>query len=153
MDVSPSFNIRFRCDSHVMSVIIAGSVSGFLMALIFVTSSIVALFSIIRSDSNSNLNPSKLSPRVLVTSLIAISYPLWAIMGIFISFIYQICLTHFPGSGLGSPNFTFTVSIVFFVSLLATPLLYLFQRFSFNILVVVFSFISIFGWFLPHFVS
>lgn len=138
-----------------MSEIIGGSVSGFLMALIFVTSIIIALFSMIRSNSHSgaNLKPNKLSPKVLVTSLIAISYPLWAIIGIFISFIYQISLIHFPGSGLGSPNVTFTVSIAISGSLLATPLIYLFHRFSFHILVVVFSFILIFGWFLPHFVG
>ena len=85
--------------------------------------------------------------------MVTVGYPIWGIIGSLIGLIYEISTEQVPGSGLGSPNMVFTLAIVVVAVMMAAPFFLLFKRVAVGVLIITLSFIGVFGWFLPYFIS
>jgi hypothetical protein len=137
--------------SHVFS----GSMVGLLMASIFITASMVSLSFIIKRPPVS-LRPAlaRVAPAKLALSIVALAYPLWAMLGGFLGLVYSMSMVQVPGGGIGSPNLFYTGFVVFLaVAVSVPPVVLLRGRPLIGMLSISASFLVIFGWFFPYFAA
>lgn len=122
------------------------------MASVFITISMISLFLVLK-NRREQMMPimEKYPPMTLAMGIVALSYPTWAVIGGTLALLYRVSLEQTPGSGIGSPNLAYTLAISGMAILLAAPFAILFRRLLIGVLVITFTFIAIFGWFLPYF--
>lgn len=133
---------------------IDGAVLGMLMASVFITVSMINLFLVLK-NRRERMMPimEKYPPLTIAMGIVALSYPMWAVLGGALALLYRVSLEQAPGGGIGSPNLTYSLSILGISILLAAPLAILFRRMLIGVLTVTLTFVAIFGWFLPYFAS
>ena len=87
-------------------------------------------------------------------SVVAVSYPFWAVVGGVLGLLYRISVNEAPGRGIGSPNFIFTLLVIVATAIFATPFVVIIRgRASLGILSIAITFMGIFGWLLPYFAA
>ena len=135
-----------------MSYVIVGTISGLLMASVFVGVVPIMMFSFAKNPSSAaQILLSRVSPLVLMMSVIALAYLTWSIFGAAIGLFYWVSITEAPGGGFGSPNLLFTLTILLVGLMVAVPLFILLKRVVVGVAALVATFIGIFGWALPLF--
>lgn len=138
-----------------MTEVFSGAMIGLLMGSIFITVAMLTLFFIVK-EPPPRIQPllEKFSPGSIAMSIVAVSYPLWSVVGGVLGFLYGVSLIESPGGGIGSPNLTFTLIVIATGGLLIVPALILFRkRALIGVLTVGIMFTGIFGWLLPHFAA
>ena len=137
-----------------MSALVGGAASGFLMASVFVCASIFMLFHIVKDPPPEfRAILQRFPPTALVLAIVILSHPVWGIVGAAAGVLYTVVSEAAPGSGLGSPNLVFTLSVVTAALALGVPLAVLLRRFAAGVATIVAGFMGTFGWFLPHFMA
>lgn len=134
-----------------MSEVAVGAAGGLLMGLVFVTGSVFILFYLTK-------HPSPLIEDILLRtslpnlflSLSALALAVWGLIGLILGAAFSGALRVTPGGGLGSPNMTFTVTIIFLGGVALVALILLRCRPYLVITAIVGAFIAIFGWLVPH---
>ena len=91
----------------------------------------------------------KYPPGTIVLTMVASAYPLWGIVGVVLSFLFIALQNGFPGPGLGSANFVYTVGVACASVALLVPILILLSAVRVGLSCIVLSAVLIFGWLLP----
>jgi len=132
--------------------VLAGGISGVIMAHISIVVGALALLSLSR-DPPARLKAhfERVSWVVLTVPLSLFSIALWSLLGAVLGILYRVSLDHAPGGGLGSPNQTYTLAILLATAVLAAPWLVLLRHVLRHLLVISLAFVGIFGWLLPYF--
>ena len=133
-----------------MAFLIAGLASGLFMAHIFITIGCVTMFFALKNPPPAfAVLFARFPPGVFVISVMIFSYPVWAIIGTALAFLFLALQNAFPGAGLGSPNLIYTVGVSFAAILLALPLIFLAGRLWTGLVCITIFSIATFGWMLP----
>ena len=137
-----------------MTYLIAGVTSGLLVASVFVTAGSIMLFALAKNPSPlSRSLMDKVSPMVLMISLTVLAFLAWTVLGAAIGLVYRASTTEIPGSGMGSPNLTYTLAIVAVGVVGAAPIALLLRRVVVGVAVLTLTFVGVFGWLLPFFAT
>ena len=137
-----------------MTYLIAGATSGLLVASVFVTAGSIMLFALAKNPSPlSRSLMDKVSPMVLMISLTVLAFLAWTVLGAAIGLVYRASTTEIPGSGMGSPNLTYTLAIVAVGVVGAAPIALLLRRVVVGVAVLTLTFVGVFGWLLPFFAT
>ena len=135
-----------------MNEMIAGAISGLLVAAVFVLTFIMIMFTIVKERTRRPETSGRLPlSSILVFAAIVFAYPGWAIIGVIAGIIYSLSVEHAPGAGLGSPNLFFTFLVLVVTFMIALPVVVLLRRFYLGILATILAIVGLFGWFLPYF--
>lgn len=137
-----------------MKEAVTGAASGYLMGLVFLGIGWYMLLSLSRDPPRflrGLFRYSSLGFLGVMISFVALS--MWGVIGLVAGILYGISLEVAPGSGLGSPNGTYTLGVVLVAIALAIPYLFLLRRVLLGVLALTVAFMGIFGWFLPYFAS
>lgn len=127
---------------------------GMLYASVFITVVMIMMF-MSRRDKAASGQPlnERFSPMAVAMTIVAMSYPTWAVVGGALGALYGVSAAEAPGGGLGSPNRMYTMFVAGAALMLALPLALLMRRALKGTLALVAVFIALFGWFLPYFVA
>ncbi len=135
-----------------MSEILAGTVSGVLMGLVFIGVGAVMFFSLLKDSPRLSQAFSKESSLASMAVPVAfVSQVIWAVVGLVMGILYGVSVEQAPGSGMGSPNLVYTLAVVVLAGALLIPFFILLRRVWKEMLLLYLAFIGIFGWFLPYF--
>ncbi len=135
-----------------MSEIIAGTVSGVFMAMVFVGVGSVIVFVLLKNPPQLLKHLSEQgSVVVFAIPLAFLSQAIWAIVGVVLGLLYRISLGQAPGPGIGSPNLAYTLGVIIVAVVMAPPIFILMRRVWQGLTLLFLSFVGIFGWFLPYF--
>ena len=85
----------------------------------------------------------------MTMGLLAVSYPLWTLLGGVAGLVYRVSFEAFPGGGLGSQNLVFTLAVLLFAACVAAPILVALRRLPASAAVLIVVFAGNFGWLLP----
>ena len=131
--------------------IIVGSTCGIIIGLVVIGITPVIIISQKGTPANLNnylKNHSSLTGLFLpLTFLIQVFL---AIIGLIIGVVYSFLPVSISGSGLGSPNYIFTLGIMLFSLIIFLPVLLLLRSAWKGISIMHISFVGTFGWLLPH---
>jgi hypothetical protein len=133
--------------------ILAGIICGLLMGSVYLGVLIYIFFT--NRDIYDRLAkrlPEGVPPVLIMLSLVVGVPPAWALVGLIAGVLYNLAVSAFPGSGLGSSNSIFTIAIIGLTALFMLPAVLLIIKhkkwgwpfFAMNLL-----FVGIFGWILP----
>lgn len=133
-----------------MSHIVAGVVSGLLMAAVFLVVVPIMLFFIFKSGPPWFLALTKrVSPMALMMGMLIFAYPTWAFVGVVLGLLLLGAEAVVPQDGLGSENLLFTLVVTVGAFVLVAPYVILTRRVTPGPAVLTLTFILVFGWVLP----
>ncbi len=133
-----------------MSHIVAGVVSGLLMAAVFLVVVPLMLFFIFKSGPPWFLALTKrVSPMALMMGMLIFAYPTWAFVGVVLGLLLLGAEAVVPQDGLGSENLLFTLVVTVGAFVLVAPYVILTRRVTPGPAVLTLTFILVFGWVLP----
>lgn len=130
--------------------ILAGIICGLVMGTIFLGAGIY--FVMVNRDIYDRLNrllPEGISPTMIMLGFVVGTPPLLAFLGAIAGLIYHQFENAYPDSGLGSPNYIFTVAVLGLTALAVLIFIAIRRRTARLGLVVSIAFAGIFGWLLP----
>jgi hypothetical protein len=134
-----------------MEAIFAGFTAGYFMAIVFTWLGAVMLtHARAHSGFLSQGVAGNLSWVALAVPISILSFLGWTAVGMILGLLYRGAETEFPDSGLGSPNFLFTLVIVLFAGLNLIMVQIPLRRLYWPVIVLAFSFLISFGWIMPH---
>ena len=137
-----------------MAHLIAGIASGMFMAHIFITVGCLTMFFALKDPPPAFASMfARFRPGVLVMSLVIFSYPVWAVVGTALAFVFLASQNVAPGAGLGSPNLAYTVGVSVATIMMALPMIILAGRLWTGVACIALFSIATFGWMLPLFAS
>jgi len=134
----------------MLTDILAGVICGLLMATVFLGVGVYILVS--NRDTYDRLGkflPQGISPALVMLFFVMAVPPLWALLGVIAGVLYRLADESSPNAGLGSSNFTFTLTILCFSALVTLILLFIRKRWGWLGLITTTTFAGIFGWLLP----
>lgn len=135
-----------------MSEMLAGTVSGILMGVIFVGVGAATFFSFLKNSPNIIQTFAKgSSPAFVAVPIAFVLQVIWAIWGLVMGILYGISVERVPGGGMGSPNLVYTLGVIVVAGAMALPFFILLHRAWRGLALLVVAFVGIFGWFLPYF--
>ena len=135
-----------------MSYAIAGAVSGFLMASVFIAIAPIMLFILAKEPSSRyHFTLGRLSPTALMMSIVVLAYPTWAVIGVATGLLYSAADTENSSGGIIIPNLSYAIAIVVATIALAVPVALLLKRVMLGVVTMAIFFAVIFGWALPFF--
>ncbi len=133
-----------------MSYLVAGVVSGLLMAGVFLVVVPLMLFFLFKSGPPWFVALTKrVSPMAMMMGLVIFAYPTWAVIGLVLGLLLLVAEEVAPQSGFGSGNLLFTLVVAVGAFALAAPYVVLTRRITPGPAALVLSFILVFGWVLP----
>jgi hypothetical protein len=133
-----------------VSHIVAGVVSGLLMAAVFLVVVPLMLFFIFKSGPPWFLALTKrVSPMALMMGMLIFAYPTWAFVGVVLGLLLLGAEAVVPQDGLGSENLLFTLVVTVGAFVLVAPYVILTRRVTPGPAVLTLTFILVFGWVLP----
>ena len=133
-----------------MNHIVAGVVSGLLMAAVFLVVVPLMLFFIFKSGPPWFLALTKrVSPMALMMGMLIFAYPTWAFVGVVLGLLLLGAEAVVPQDGLGSENLLFTLVVTVGAFVLVAPYVILTRRVTPGPAVLTLTFILVFGWVLP----
>lgn len=149
-----SFGIYMSNESQILNAVVAGTAGGLLMASLFVCIAMLMLVTMVRrTPQGENSVSDKFKSGRIALYVTFIAYPSWAIIGAIAGVLYNISSDHAPGSGIGSPNLMFTISVITATVLMSAPFALLLKRFITGVITISITTIGIFGWLIPHFAA
>jgi len=133
-----------------MSYVIAGVFSGLLMASVTMTVGPLTLFFMAKNPSPGFQDLLvRVPPMKMTMGLLAVSYPLWTVIGGLAGLVYRVSFEAFPGGGLWSQNLVFTLAVLLFAGCIAAPIVVVLRRVPVGAAVLIVVFAGNFGWLLP----
>ncbi|MFC2059375.1 hypothetical protein ACFLTS_07070 [Chloroflexota bacterium] len=133
-----------------MEEILAGLVCGLIMGLVFLGAGIAIIF--FKPDLPQRIAerlPPNISPHLIMLFYVIATPPLSGLLGALAGLIYRVFSDSFPGTGMGSPNFIYTLAVLLF-AIVTLSVFALIRRKSLLLpLVICIAFAGIFGWILP----
>jgi hypothetical protein len=133
-----------------VSHIVAGVVSGLLMAAVFLVVVPLMMFFIFKSGPPWFLALTKrVSPMALMMGMLVFAYPTWAFVGVVLGLLLLGAEAVVPQDGLGSENLLFTLVVTVGAFVLVAPYVILTRRVTPGPAVLTLTFILVFGWVLP----
>ena len=133
-----------------MAILIAGLASGLFMAHVFITVGCVAAFFALKDPPPAlAVMLARFPPGVFVISVVIFSFPVWAVIGTVLAFLFIALRNAAPGAALGSPNLAYTAFVSLASLALAVPLMALAGRLWTAVACMTLFAIAIFGWLLP----
>ena len=133
-----------------MSYLVAGVVSGLLMAAVFLVVVPLMLFFLFKSGPPWFLALMKrVPPMRLMMGLLIVAYPTWALVGMVLGLLLLATEAAVPRDGLGSENLLFTLAVTVGALVLVAPYVVLTRRVTPGPAVLTLTFILVFGWVLP----
>jgi hypothetical protein len=133
-----------------VSYLVAGVVSGLLMAAVFLVVVPLMLFFLFKGGPPWFLALTKrVPPMTLMMGLLIVAYPTWALVGIVLGLLLLAAETAVPRNGLGSENLLFTLAVTIGAFALVAPYVVLTRRIAPGPAVLTLTFILVFGWVLP----
>ncbi len=136
----------------MLNALIAGTAGGMLMASVFITTTMLMLFFLLKAPTPRwRAIFARYRPATLAMAIVALAYPVWGIVGAVLGVLYIISVRQAPGGGLGSPNLVFTLAVVVATAILAAPFLVLLRQVVAGVVALALVCMGIFGWFLPYF--
>jgi hypothetical protein len=133
-----------------VSHIVAGVVSGLLMAAVVLVVVPLMLFFIFKSGPPWFLALTKrVSPMALMMGMLIFAYPTWAFVGVVLGLLLLGAEAVVPQDGLGSENLLFTLVVTVGAFVLVAPYVILTRRVTLGPAVLTLTFILVFGWVLP----
>lgn len=137
-----------------MTYVIAGAISGFFMASVFVAVGPIMLF-ILSKDPSPRFRAliGKVPPLAMTMALVVLAYPLWIMVGVVTALLYRLNATLPPIEGEGTPSAGFAIAVVVVAAILAAPLAILLRKVVVGVVALAFVFIGVFGWLLPFMAS
>ena len=137
-----------------MDIIIAGLASGALMAQTFIAVGCVTAFFVIKEPPPPlAVFLARFPPGAFVMVVVIAAYPVWAIVGVVLAFLFLALRNGVPGAGLGTANLAYTLGVTVASITLAAPLTLLVRRLWPGMIVMTLCTVSIFGWLLPFLAS
>ena len=131
---------------------VAGTAGGFLMASLFIPAVSIMMFSLVKNPSPTFRTIfDRYQPGGVVLSLVVLAYPVWGIIGAIVGILYTISDKQAPGSGLGSPNFVFTITILAVTVMMTVPFVLLLRQVATGVAFIALASAGIFGWLVPYF--
>ena len=137
-----------------MSEIVAGTVSGMVVGMVFIGVGAVMLIVLLKDPPAMLQDLTEQGPIVAIAVPVAfLSQAVWAIVGLVLGFLYRISLDQVPGPGVGSPNMAYTIGVIVVAGAMAPPIFILMRRVWKGLLLLLVAFVGVFGWFLPYFAA
>ena len=129
---------------------IAGAFSGLFMAAITVVVGPIMLFRMAKNPSPSfRALQARIPPIYMTMGIVAMAYPGWAIIGVIAGILYSISAQEWPGSGLGSSNLVYTLTVTAILVMMAAPFAVLLKKNRRTIVATTLLLVVVFGWLLP----
>ncbi len=91
-----------------------------------------------------------LGPVMLAMPISLMLFSWGPLIGIILGMLYRGALDNFPGAGLGSPNWAFTVGVLSAGALVLAVVYYVWLRMWWWLVAVVALWVGAFGWGLPY---
>ncbi len=133
-----------------MSYLVAGAVSGLLMAAVFLVVVPLMLFFLFKSRPPWFVAlTDRVAPMKLMLGLVVFAYPTWALVGVVFGLVLLVVEDVAPRDGLGSGNLLFTVAVIVVAAALAVPWFVVTRRLTPGPATLAIAFAAIFGWVLP----
>ena len=133
-----------------MSYLVAGAVSGLLMAAVFLVVVPLMLFFLFKSSPPWFVAlTDRVAPMKLMLGMVVFAYPTWALVGVVFGLILLVVDDVAPWDGLGSGNLLFTAAVIVVAVALAAPYVVVTRRITPGLAVLTIAFAAIFGWVLP----
>ena len=133
-----------------MSYVIAGAVSGLLMAAVFLVVVPLMLFFLFKSRPPWFVTlTDRVAPMKLMLGLVVFAYPTWAFVGVVLGLALLVAEEVAPHDGLGSGNALFTTAVAVVAVAAAAPYFVVTRRITPGPVALTIAFVAIFGWVLP----
>ena len=133
-----------------MSYLVAGAVSGLLMAAVFLVVVPLMLFFLFKSRPPWFVAlTGRVAPMKLMLGLVVFAYPTWAFLGVVLGLALLVAEEVVPKGGLGSGNLLFTAAITIGAATLAATYFVVTRRVAPGPAALTIAFVAIFGWVLP----
>ena len=130
--------------------LVVGSVSGLIMAALFLFITPLMLFFLSKSNPPWFIRlASRISLKTIMMCLVLASYPVWVLTGMILALLLFTSESIFPKDGLGSSNLLFTLTITIGASATMLPFSSMRHGIIFGPIAITLSFIGIFGWVMP----
>ncbi len=134
-----------------MNYVIAGAISGLVLAAASIAIGPIMLFTLATDPPRPyRALLGRVSPMTLMMGGVVLAYPVWILVGAVLGLIYRASETVSPGGGLGSPNLAYTVAVLVGAAAAAVPLAVLLRRVVYWLVGLTLVFVGAFGWLLPH---
>lgn len=133
---------------------IAGVVTGAVMASVFVTTGTFMAF-VVAKDPPPGMAVylARFPPGGLIMAIVVLSYPIWGMIGVVLGVTLLALQNGAPGAGLGTPNLTYSFGVVIASLMMAAPFALLFRRVWGGVALIAVVAGGNFGWLLPAFAS
>ncbi len=137
-----------------MVYFIAGAAAGLVYMLVFVAVGPMTVFSLAReTESRVGAFVRRVNPTTLMLGLVVLAYPMWTLLGGVLALLYRLSTQVAPGSGLGSENLVYSLTLALTALLVAIPAAVVLHRVAFGVAIITLAFIGIYGWLLPFLVQ
>lgn len=134
-----------------MAEVFSGFVLGYAMSLIFTA---FAAVMVVEARSRIPALAKAIAPNInavmLAVPISLIAFLVWTMVGMILGLLYRGALDHLPGTGLGSPNWPYTLGVLLFSLTLLAVVYYAWQRLRWQVVVQTGIFLGLFGWALPY---
>ncbi len=134
-----------------MSDVIAGAISGLVLAAVSIAVGPVILFTL-ATDPPPPYRAllERIKPMTLMMGMMVLAYPVWTLVGVVLGLLYRATESAAPGGGLGSPNLAYTIAVLVGAATAAVPIAMFLRRVAVWLAALGVVFVGAFGWLLPH---
>ena len=133
---------------------IAGAAAGLMFMLVFVAVAPLMVFSLAReTESRVGAFVRRVNPTTLMLGLVVLAYPTWTLLGGVLAMLYRLSTQVAPGSGLGSGNLVYSLTLALTALAVAAAASVILRRVALGVVVIAVAFMGIYGWLLPFLVN
>ncbi len=134
-----------------MAEVFSGFVIGYAFSLLFTA---VAAVMVIEARSRVPYLTKAIAPNIgaaqLAVPISLLAFLVWTLVGLLLGFMYRAARLNLAGSGLGSPNWTFTLAVLIATVTFLAVVYYAWQCLPWRVLLTALAFAGMFGWGMPH---
>ena len=133
-----------------MSYLVAGAVSGLLMAAVFLVVVPLMLFFLFKSRPPWFVAlTERVPPMKLMLGMVVFAYPTWAFVGVVLGLVLLVAEEVAPRDGPGTANVLFTSAVTVGAAAAAVAYFVVARRVTLGPAALTLAFIVVFGWVLP----
>ncbi len=133
-----------------MSYLVAGAVSGLLMAAVFLVVVPLMLFFLFKSRPPWFVAlTERVPPMKLMLGMVVFAYPTWAFVGVVLGLVLLVAEAVAPRDGPGTENLFFTTAVTVGAAAAAAAYFAVTRRVTPGPAALTLTFVVVFGWVLP----
>ena len=133
-----------------MSYLVAGAVSGLLMAAVFLVVVPLMLFFLFKSRPPWFVAlTERVPPMKLMLGMVVFAYPTWAFVGVVLGLVLLVAEAVAPRDGPGTANVLFTTAVTVGAAAAAAAYFVVTRRVTPGPAALTLTFVVVFGWVLP----